>query len=210
MKSIALLFFLLCYVTHSYAKTFQLWNSNTIHIRLTQQLSVTGQTMFRRKNNQLYYTHYQGQVYFGTSHILLAPGYRYIRHLKDGLWTYKHYSLLDSTIRMNTGSWSLSNRFRILHRMAPKCTKSKKWLYCNRIELSFSSYLLWHNITPYVSEEFFWGSTRHISQNRIIFGIRIPYHQSTQFDLYYMLRLKKITEHWVNQNIVGINLAFYF
>lgn len=207
MKCILLSLLLFCYIKQGNTGELQWWNSDTVHIPLSQQLTAIGQSAFRKDSNKLYYTHYQGNLCFAwTSYISFAPGYRYVNRRKGESWITKHYPLLDITFQLHTTSWSVSNRCRALYRMAKQ---HHCWLYRNRTEFLLSTSLLWYDIAPYVSEEFFWGPTRHINQNRIIFGFRIPYY-STQIDLCYMIRsLKTSTTHWSSQNILGIHLSLH-
>jgi len=210
MKWFLPLLLLFCYIGQGNAGELQWWNSDTVHLQISQQLAIIGQSAFRKNNKKIYYMHYQGSLcFFWTPYILFSPGCRCVYRRKETDWTTRWYSLLEITFQIHAESWSISNRCRAVYRMAKKCSKQPNWwLYRNRTELVFSAPSIFF---PYLSEEFFWEPHKNITQNRITFGLRMPYHQTTQLDLCCMLRsLKTSTNHWINQNIIGLHLSLYF
>lgn len=218
MKTI-LLFFLLplsLFAKLNTAGDFQIWNTDTVNIRLNRSMTLIGQTEFRygRDSSKLYYKHYQGELCFIRSpHTLITPSYRHIYRRQKGAWETEYNPMIDITFQTKTKSrWFISNRCRTVYRILEKQSgKHNRWLYRNRLEFLTPLRLTRRGIGPYFSDEFFWEETQGINQNRLIFGLRIPYHERTQLDLYYMLRsLKNADKHWINQNVFGIHFSLHF
>jgi hypothetical protein len=191
---------------------FQIWNTDTINIRSSKRMILTGQTEFRygRDGSKLYYKHYQGEITFIRSpHTLITPGYRQVYHRRHGDWVKEYQPRCAITFQVQTKSkWLISDRNLILYRIQEG---HNRWVYRNRLEFLTPIRITRKGMGPFFSNEFFWAETQGINQNRLIFGLRIPYHQRTQLDLYYMLRsLKNHNKDWIQQNILGLHFALFF
>ena len=190
----------------------QLWNTDSINIHLTRRTLLQGQTEFRygKDSSKLYYKHYQGLVTFiRSTHVLIAPGYRQVYWRTSKKWEKEYNPMLDITLQTKTRSrWFIADRSRIVYRILDG---HDHWLYRNRLEILTPWRFTRRGIGPYFSEEFFWEESRGINQNRLIFGLRIPYHERTQLDLYYLYRaFKNAHKDWINQNIIGVHFSLHF
>jgi len=206
------LFFFIMFPRQSISKERQIWHTDTISIPFGNSTTLIGQTELRyKKNLKTLYKHYQGQLNLHIPYIDVACGYRHIYCRKNQGWVVKYHSLLDITFQFNLLQCSISNRFRIIYRISK--TKLHKWdrySYSNLLELIMPIHFMGHNIKPYISDELFLKK-QIINQNRGILGLRMTYHTRTQLDLYYMLRLFKISHNtWGKQIIYGISFSLRF
>lgn len=192
---------------------FQIWNTDTVNIHVSRRTLLQGQTEFRygRDSSKLYYKHYQGLLVFIRSpNVLVAPGYRQTYFRTSKKWLEEYNPMLDLILQAKTKSrWFISNRARTVYRIFEE--GHDRWLYRNRLEILSPWRISRYGMAPFFSEEFFWEESRGINQNRLIFGLRIPYHERTQLDLYYVYRtFKNAHKDWINQNILGIHFSLHF
>ena len=212
-----LLFFLLPLplFAHFYSRgDFQVWNTDTLNAHLSPHILFVGETEFRygSKGRKIFYKHYQAGLTFTRSpHLLITPMYRQTCHRIEKKWKRLHEPLLDITLNAHSQSgWLISDRNRIQYGMHPQ-KQTQRFLYCNRLEILTPLRLMSSGIAPFISNEIFWKKTEGLNQNRLILGVRIPYHSRTQLDLYYMKHsLKLPSKKWIHQNVLGVHFSLLF
>lgn len=195
---------------------FQIWNVDSMHMKLTRSTQFNGAAEFRYGNNRkkLYYKHYQGGISFCRSpHTLLQGAYRHVFHRLHGKWEKEPHPFVELTFQTaSRRGLYLGNRNRIAYRFLNDALGGhNRWLYRNRSEFIPPIRLSKRSIAPFVSYELFWQETRGIDQQRIEGGFKIPYHQRTQLKLSYVLRfLKDSQKDWIHQNVIWIHFSLHF
>lgn len=194
---------------------FQVWNTDTLNIRLSKKAAFVGQTEFRYGNDghKLYYKHYQGGLRFIHSpflHFMVA--YRQIYLRTDDKWGKISSPFADMTLQGRSRiGWMFSDRNRIQYLIpSGRAGKKNRWLYRNRLEVTLPVRTR-SGITPFVADEFFWLEARGINENRLEGGLRIPYRQKTQLDLLYVSRnLKNASKKWIHHNVFWLHFSLHF
>ena len=195
---------------------FQIWNSDGMNIPLSKKIHFSGNAEFRYGNDRkkLYYKHYQGGFrLYRSYHMLFYFAYRHIYNRIQGKWIAEYDPLLDLTFQAgNRRGLFISNRNRLQYRILGENLGGKnRWLYRNRSEFASPYRLSRQNIIPYFAYELFWQETRGIDQNRFEIGLKIPYHERTELNLSYFLRLLKDPQKkWIHQNIVRLDFFLHF
>ena len=217
MKKILFFLLPLPLFAHFYSKgDFQVWNTDTLNAHFSQNILFVGETEFRygSKGHKIFYKHYQAGLSFTRSpYFLITPIYRMACHRTNKKWKTLHEPILDITMQINHQSgWLISNRNRIQYGMYTKKEPSpQRWLYRNRLEILTPIRLMSKGIAPFISNEIFWRKAQGLDQNRLIVGLRIPYHTRTQLDLYYMkCSFKLPPKKWTHQNVLGLHFSLHF
>lgn len=215
-KYIFLIFPILLFGGLNESGDFQVWNANSIDIKVGKKTNLTMESQFRygRGGNKLYYKHYQGGLHFIRSpFIQILTAYRQIYHRRNGKWVVEYTPFIDLSLCAKTrGGWIIGDRNRIQYRILGKHFEShNRWVYRNRLEIIPSLRLGQSRIAPFLADEIFWEETRGISQNRLELGFHIPYRQKTQLDLSYIYRsLKNAKKAWIYHNVLRIQFSLHF
>ena len=199
-------------ITYAYSD-FQIWNADSVNIRFSNRtvFEISSEFRYRQTATKLYYKHYQGRLTFIRSpNFLITPGYRQLYLRQVNHWIKEYHPMLDLTLQVQgQNSWAISNRSRIVYRIFEK--RPGLWRFRNRLEVICPIQLTEYGIKPYFADEFFWDESHGINQNRLAIGLKIPYHERTQLDLFYMLQaLKNSLNSWKQQKIIGIYFSLYF
>ena len=195
---------------------FQVWNTDSINVRMGKRAFVKGQTEFRygRDGSKLYYKHYQGGMMFILSpQVLFETAYRHIFLRYDHNWNKIYSPLMDLTFQVQSRrGLYIGDRNRIQYLIFDKRLGGKKrWLYRNRFEFVPALRVTQRKIAPYFANEFFWQEAMGISENRLELGLKIPYHQRTQLNLAYMSRnFKNLRKKWVHHNVTWVHFSLHF
>ena len=217
MKWLLLLFPCLLFGDLNDNGDFQVWNTDSIRLQLSRKAYMTGQTEFRygRDGTKIYYKHYQGGLlYVYSPQAVFEVAYRHIFLRNNNHWRKIYSPLADMTLQVQSRrGFYLGDRSRIQYLIFDKHLGGKhRWLYRNRLEIIPALRISKRKIAPYFAEEFFWMESRGISENRLEFGLKIPYHQRTQLSLSYMYRNFKlfITNKWVQHNVTWVHFSLHF
>ena len=66
-------------------------------------------------------------------------------------------------------------------------------------------------VNPYISNEIFVQKDWGFFENRAKVGALIPRSERAYFDFYYMyLSIKDLEKKWLNANVFGASVQFYF
>ncbi|MCB1106906.1 MAG: DUF2490 domain-containing protein [Chlamydiia bacterium] len=195
---------------------FQVWNTDTLHVKMGRQTTLKGQTEFRygRDGSKLYYKHYQGGVLFTCSpRTLLEFAYRHTYLRKDHKWGVVYNPLVDLTFQTQSRrGFYIGDRSRLQYLIFDKHLGHKgRWLYRNRLEIIPAVRLTRRKIAPFIADEIFWHEGRGIMENRAEIGLKIPYHQRTQLNLSYLYRnLKNLDKTWIHHNVLWVHFSLHF
>lgn len=195
---------------------FQIWNTDAITIRLSPRSSFYGDIEFRYGDGShtLFYKHIHLELnWILNRYFTLAPGFRFIWYRIDDKWLRENDPLLQLTLFLvNTRSIVISNRCWLQYRNLPKELGGKhRFLYRNRLQALFPWRMGRSQINPYISDEFFVQKDWGFFENRAIFGVLIPRSDRAYFDFYYMyLSVKNVENKWIQSNVLGAGVQFYF
>ena len=153
-------------------RDFQIWNTDALRIRISKNLTLTGEGEFRYGDNRrtLYYKHYQGGLLFNRSpHTLLYLAHREIFSRVNNKWEREHTPFVDLTFQVGSArGLYLGNRNRIEYRILSEALGgNNRWVYRNRTEYIPPIRLSWKNIAPFFAYELFWQETRGLDQHRL-------------------------------------------
>jgi len=195
---------------------FQIWNTDAITLRLSPRSSFYGDIEFRYGDDvhKLYYKHIHLQLdWILNRYLTLTPGFRFIWFRLDDKWLKENDPLLQLTLFLvNTKSLVISNRNWFQYRNLPKELGGKhRILYRNRLLLLFPWQMGRSQVNPYVSNEIFVQKDWGFFENRAKIGVLIPRSERAYFDFYYMyLSIKNLEREWVQANVFGAGVQFYF
>jgi Protein of unknown function (DUF2490) len=219
MKIVNFFLFLLCplsaFATLNGNNDFQIWNKDTLELRLMEQGDFYGEfdCRFGDDASKLYYKHVHLQfLYRYNSFFTIGPGYRWIYTLTNGKFALTTSPLLDLIFSLSRNGWRLDARNRLqLLDPSKHAEGDRRWLF--REKLYFFTpwkWTSWH-LNPYVTEELFFEQTKGFSQNRFYVGLALRPHRMVGGALFVMLRnLKNASHHWTHQYVLGMNFSLYF
>ncbi|MBF5059758.1 DUF2490 domain-containing protein [Candidatus Neptunochlamydia vexilliferae] len=196
---------------------FQVWNTDAVNIRVSRKMTLTGETQFRYGDGgkNIFYKHYQGGLlFFRSPHINFQTAYRQVYRRIDNKWEKEYNPFIDLTFQASSRrGWFISDRNRVVYRVrgGKLFDKQNLWLYRNRLFILPGLRLGKASMAPFFAYEFFWQESRGIDQNRLQWGLSIPYRKKTMLNLSYMLRyLKNRKKKWINQNVLWIDFSLHF
>jgi hypothetical protein len=195
---------------------FQIWNTDAISIRLSPRSSFYGDIEFRYGDDvhKLYYKHIHLQLDWTLNrYFSIAPGFRFTWLRLNDKWVKENDPLIIFTLYLvNSRSLVVSNRCWFQYRNLPKELGGKhRILYRNRFQMLFPWKMGSSQINPYISDEIFVQKDWGFFENRAIIGALIPRSERAYFDFYYMyLSTKDHERKWVQSNVFGAGVQFYF
>ncbi len=193
-----------------------MWNTDALNVRLGRKLGFAGDTEFRYEDGgkKLAYKHYQaGLIFFRSPHVSIQTGYRQVYFRINNNWEKEYNPFVDLMLQARSKrGWFISDRNRIVCRILGKAfDQGHRWLYRNRLFIMPPLRIGRGQIAPFFAYEFFWQETRGIDQNRLEWGLSIPYRKKTLLNLSYMLRyIKNAQKKWLHHNVLWIHFSLHF
>ncbi|MCP5506090.1 MAG: DUF2490 domain-containing protein [Chlamydiales bacterium] len=195
---------------------FQVWNTDSIHIRVSRKMQLKGETEFWYGDDRkkLFYKHYQGGIlYHHSPYTTMQLAYRQAYNRVNHKWQREPHPFGEITFQVgNRRGLYLGNRNRLEYRILNRAQGGhNRWRYRNRSELIPPLRFSRRNIAPFFAYEWFWQEAHGVDQQRVEGGFKIPYHQRTELKLSYVLRLlKNAKKDWIHQNVLWIHFSLHF
>jgi len=208
MKTWPLLLILPLYAYINQNNDVQIWVEEYMDAKITSDLSIDIKNQWRFGNNasELYHIYLQGLLGYGlTDEAFIASGYRQTwRRSSTAPWSLEYEPIAECIFRRIHGWAGLDVRNRISYIIREVGENS--WHWRGRVRWMMRE----GPCRPYLSNELFMNLQTGFDQDRIMFGVLIPFIEHVRGDLYYMLRFLNGAEYVTHQHIFGLGLDLQF
>jgi len=186
------------------------WSTATVSAKLNERVKLNLIEQFRFQSDMgNFYTYVQ---YFGPSfkvsdYLDLGLWHKLVSSKSSGSWSETNRFDFDATLKFELAGVKLSNRSRF-----ERNVNKPSWLYRDRIKFSKAIKLFNWDLTPFVSNEFFFDlePTDGYHENRATVGFSTGFLCGSKLTLSYMSRTKKANGNWSNANVLGTSVGFSF
>ncbi len=135
-----------------------------------------------------------------------APGYHY--QWTEGVGardTNEHRVFLNVTPSWSRGRVSIEDRHRLEFR---HINGREDWRYRNKSKLSVKVGRGWWAMSPYVSDEVFYGHRAgEWNRNRVFLGVEKPLTTQVSTDVYYVLESNRKGRDWEEFHVLGLAMS---
>jgi hypothetical protein len=192
---------------------FQVWNTDTEELRISEDLKLALEEEFRWADNanEFYYHHYDaGLSYKLEKWLNIGGGYRHVYELKKGKFKLENEPYLTATLFWSLKEIKFEDRSRLEYRYFDYQSDSCR--YRNKFNVKSPWKFTKIEIQPYISDEIFisFDGATELSQNRLSPGLAMNLTKNLKAETYYMLQSAKSSGRWSDINVLGIKLKVTF
>lgn len=189
---------------------WEFWNMETIKAKITDKIGLTLIEEFRfNEDSSTFYTHvqYLGPTYTFNENFGVGILHQMVNSKKNDDWNTNHRFDLDAYISTKIYDFKIDTRTRF-----ERDVTINTWTYRAKEQISYDIILFNRNYTPYISNEGYLALTPEVkyNENRMEIGIKTGFLFGTEIGSYYMNRMKKPKNDWINSNVLGLNLSYKF
>lgn len=189
---------------------WEFWNMESIKTQITNKLGLTLIEEFRfNKDASIFYTHvqYLGPTYTFNEYFGIGVLHQMVNSKKNSDWNTNHRFDLDLYLSYKLYDFKIDTRTRF-----ERDITVNSWTYRGKAQISHNFTICNRKYIPYISNEAYLALTPEVkyNENRIEIGVKTGFLFGTEIGTYYMSRMKKPKNDWINSNILGLNLSYKF
>jgi len=189
---------------------WEYWNKTEIRgfIKENLDFKVEPNLRYNQHFSNYYYTHLDFGINWKIKKwLILSPNYRHINTKKSDYWEINNRFYINATLKFQVFGVNLSER----NQLAYQVSENEKYLiYKNKVKISPAIFPV-TNVKPYIALEPFYNINHsEIYKNRFNIGLDFKIVNHFQTGLFYMIESRKLYGNWININILGTTMQYYF